>query len=123
MAATTVLETHDHAPCRPLHLPPRVPPTSGEAPRRSQRGVTGSGSGELVGMRSIHQAAAVGFDTGAEAYERGRPGFPAEAVERLVGELRIEADSRLVDLAAGTGKLTRMLVATGARLIAIEPVE
>src|SRR5436309_30278 len=81
----------------PLHRypwcsPSKGPPTSGEAPRRSQRVVTGSGSGEVVGMRSNHQAAAVGFDTGAEAYERGRPGFPAEAVERLVGELRIEAD-------------------------------
>src|SRR5439155_705663 len=71
----------------------------------------------------IHRAAAVGFDASADAYERGRPGFPEEAVEKLVAQLRIRSGATVVDLAAGTGKLTRMLVASGARLFAIEPVE
>jgi ubiquinone/menaquinone biosynthesis C-methylase UbiE len=74
-------------------------------------------------VSSVHHAAQVGFDAGAEAYERGRPGFPAEAVDRLVRDLRIDSDSTVLDLAAGTGKLTRALVPSGARLIAIEPVE
>jgi len=72
---------------------------------------------------SVHEAAAVGFDVGAEAYERGRPGFSPEAVERLARELGIEPGRTVVDLAAGTGKLTRMLVPSGARLLAVEPVE
>jgi SAM-dependent methyltransferase len=40
-----------------------------------------------------------------------------------VRELPVEPGSRVLDLAAGTGKLTRQLVPTGAELIAVEPVE
>ena len=74
-------------------------------------------------MPSVHEAAQVGFDVAAEAYERGRPGFPPEAVARLVAELGIHPGTTVVDLAAGTGKLTRMLVPSGAGLLAIEPVD
>jgi ubiquinone/menaquinone biosynthesis C-methylase UbiE len=72
---------------------------------------------------SVHEVAAVGFDSGAEAYERGRPGFPLEAVQRLVEELGIAPDRTVVDLAAGTGKLTRLLSRETDRLLAVEPVE
>ena len=72
---------------------------------------------------AVHRAAAVGFDAGADAYERGRPGFPPEAVDRLVRELGIEPGRTVLDLAAGTGKLTRMLAPFGPRLFAVEPVE
>jgi ubiquinone/menaquinone biosynthesis C-methylase UbiE len=71
----------------------------------------------------IHEAAATGFDAGAEAYERGRPGYPPVAVEQLIRELRIGSGSCVLDLAAGTGKLTRMLTPTGASIVAVEPVE
>jgi ubiquinone/menaquinone biosynthesis C-methylase UbiE len=40
-----------------------------------------------------------------------------------VRELQVEPGSRVLDLAAGTGKLTRQLVPTGAELVAVEPVE
>lgn len=71
---------------------------------------------------SIHRSAAQGFQAGAEAYERGRPEYSHEAVERLAKELLIIPGSRILDLAAGTGKLTRLLVGTGAQIIAVEPV-
>ena len=74
-------------------------------------------------MGEVHRAAAVGFDKGADAYERGRPGFPQAAVERLVEVLGLGPESVVVDLAAGTGKLTRLLVPTGAHVIGVEPVE
>jgi hypothetical protein len=32
----------------------------------------------------VHQAAAVGFERAAEAYERGRAGYPAAAVEAIL---------------------------------------
>ena len=60
--------------------------------------------------------------TTADVYERGRSGYPDEAVACLVSELGIGAGSTVVDLAAGTGKLTRLLVPTGARVVAVEPV-
>jgi MOSC domain-containing protein YiiM/SAM-dependent methyltransferase len=71
---------------------------------------------------TIHESAAKGFAAGADAYERGRPEYSPEAIERLVAELAIGPGSRVLDLAAGTGKLTRQLVETGAELLAVEPV-
>ncbi len=55
----------------------------------------------------------------ADAYERGRPGYPEEAVRWLVGETPCD----VVDLGAGTGKLTRSLVALGHRVTAVEPLD
>ena len=71
---------------------------------------------------TIRDIAAVGYAVGGEDYERARPGYPAAAVSLLVRELRIGPASSVLDLAAGTGKLTRLLQPTGARLIAVEPV-
>lgn len=70
----------------------------------------------------VHPSAAQGFGAGADAYERGRPTYPAEAVAYLIETLGITSGSVVVDVAAGTGKLTRLLVPTGAELIAVEPV-
>jgi SAM-dependent methyltransferase len=74
----------------------------------------------MVGV-DIHRAATA-FDIVAHAYERGRPDYPRAAVDALVGALGIGPDSTVVDVAAGTGKLTRLLVERGARVIAVEPV-
>jgi SAM-dependent methyltransferase len=65
----------------------------------------------------------VGFGAAADAYERGRPSYPAEATRWVADELRLGPGSRVLDLAAGTGKFTRMLVGSGAWLLAVEPVE
>lgn len=55
-------------------------------------------------------------------YERGRPDYPTAAIELLVERLGLGPGRTVVDLAAGTGKLTRQLVPTGAELIAVEPI-
>ncbi len=70
---------------------------------------------------AIHRAATA-FGAVAGEYERGRPDYPADAVAFLVDALGIGPGSTVVDLAAGTGKLTRLLVPSGAHLIAVEPV-
>ena len=70
----------------------------------------------------IHESAAKGFSAGADAYERGRPSYSPDAIARLVTELRIGPGTRVLDLVAGTGKLTRQLVGTGAALVAVEPI-
>ncbi len=72
--------------------------------------------------RSLHPAAAEGFARNAEDYERTRPGYPPEAVTFLAEVLGLREGTTVADVAAGTGKLTRLLVATGARVIAVEPV-
>lgn len=70
----------------------------------------------------IHAAAADGFSSGADDYERGRPSYPADAVELLCRELGLGPSARVLDLAAGTGKLTRLLAPAGAEVVAVEPV-
>jgi SAM-dependent methyltransferase len=65
---------------------------------------------------------ALGFDRNADAYEAARPSYPTEAVAHIVGHGGIGPGRRVLDLAAGTGKLTRLLVPTGADVVAVEPV-
>lgn len=71
----------------------------------------------------IHEAAAAGFSAGSAAYDKGRPSYPQGAVDLLVSELGVDGRSTVVDLAAGTGKFTALLVPTGATVIAVEPVD
>ena len=64
----------------------------------------------------------VGYARSAAAYERGRPDYPPAAIAFLAARLRLGPGRVVVDLAAGTGKLTRPLLATGAEVVAVEPV-
>ena len=73
-------------------------------------------------MTAIPEEAARGFQLGAADYEVGRPGYPEAAITRLADELGLGPERVIVDLAAGTGKLTRALLGLGARLVAVEPV-
>jgi ubiquinone/menaquinone biosynthesis C-methylase UbiE len=73
---------------------------------------------------TVRRYAAEGFGADkADRYERARPGYPAELAELLRAELAMGPGSRVVDLAAGTGKLTRLLAAAGADVVAVEPVD
>jgi ubiquinone/menaquinone biosynthesis C-methylase UbiE len=60
---------------------------------------------------------AASFDRAADVYERSRPEYPAEAV----GWLLPEGAATVLDLGAGTGKLTRALAARGLEVYAIDP--
>jgi SAM-dependent methyltransferase len=74
---------------------------------------------------AIHPTAQAGWSgQGAEDYEAGRPGYPRAAVELIGAELGVgrEGPNAILDLAAGTGKLTRELGFLGAEVIAVEPV-
>jgi SAM-dependent methyltransferase len=62
-----------------------------------------------------------GFESGSDLYERARPGYPDVAVAHLEAACGIETGSRVLDLAAGTGKLTRLLQSDGAVCVAVEP--
>lgn len=65
---------------------------------------------------------AIAFEGAAGVYDTARPSYPADAVQFLVDTLGLGAGRRVLDLAAGTGKLTRALVPSGAAVMAAEPV-
>jgi SAM-dependent methyltransferase len=68
--------------------------------------------------REAKEARALSFGSVADAYERARPGYPDGAVRWLTAGAR-----SIVDLGAGTGKLTRQLVGSGREVVAVEPSE
>jgi SAM-dependent methyltransferase len=70
----------------------------------------------------LHDYVSRGFGSATELYEKIRPEYPDAAVELLIRELGIARGRVVVDVGAGTGKLTRALVRTGATLIAVEPL-
>jgi SAM-dependent methyltransferase len=70
----------------------------------------------------IHRAASEGFRADPAAYDRARPDYPPEAVRWLLERLDLGAGRTVVDLGAGTGKLTVHLLQSEATVIAVEPV-
>ncbi len=61
------------------------------------------------------------FASVADAYERGRPEYAPAVVGALSAELGVAPGAPVLDLAAGTGKLTRRLLAGGLDVVAVEP--
>ncbi|HEU4567345.1 MAG TPA: class I SAM-dependent methyltransferase [Marmoricola sp.] len=61
---------------------------------------------------------ALSFAAVADAYDRARPSYPEEAVAWLVGR----QPATVVELGAGTGKLTELLVAAGHDVLATDPL-
>ncbi len=54
-------------------------------------------------------------------YDAARPGYAPEALRRAEDALGLGSDARVVDLGAGTGKLTRRLVDRFTEVMAVEP--
>ena len=75
-----------------------------------------------MGVERVHAVAASGFARGAQAYANGRPGYPAATIDWLCRDLGIGPDSRVVEVGAGTGLFTQLLMQTGAAIAAVDPV-
>jgi ubiquinone/menaquinone biosynthesis C-methylase UbiE len=71
-------------------------------------------------MAELHPLA-TRFAEVAGVYERGRPEYAPAVVGAIAAELGIEPGAPVLDLAAGTGKLTRALLAMGLDVVAVEP--
>lgn len=76
----------------------------------------------MTDLERAHATSWAGADAGA-TYERGRPDYPRAAAALLAERLDLAPGSRLADVGAGTGKLTRLLAEVGAGLVvAVEPM-
>lgn len=64
----------------------------------------------MTSSSTIPSVATEGFKD-ASAYDAHRPSYPAEAVEALLKKLRVQgqSDTRIVEIASGTGKFTELL--------------
>ncbi len=73
-------------------------------------------------MAKIHQSAAAGFSARPSVYVSGRPEYPAALDPWLRSKLALRPGQTVLDLGAGTGKFSKRLLATGATVIALDPV-
>src|SRR5580700_6029041 len=78
---------------------------------------------EAPSLSSLRQEARTIYGSDAQGYEAGRPDYPAEVYEILTSRCGLRAGASVVDIGAGTGLVTRRLVAAGARVTAVEPDE
>lgn len=62
------------------------------------------------------------FDAAADDYEQGRPGYPPETIAEVAAALALPADATVLEVGAGTGKLTRVLTGQFRRVVAVEPL-
>ena len=63
------------------------------------------------------------FDNVAAEYDRNRPAYPDELVDRAVQRARIAIGDPVLELGCGSGQLTRGLLARGLAVVAVEPGE
>ena len=68
--------------------------------------------------RTGRQERSLSFGAQAAAYERGRPSYPPEAIDWLLPQ----GARDVLDLGAGTGKLTTRLVERGLHVVAVDPI-
>lgn len=77
------------------------------------------GYGEAV---NVDPRAASGFAAVADSYQRGRPTYPTKIIDRIMTSLDLTDTSSVLDLAAGTGQLSRLFHRRVRRIVAVEPV-
>jgi len=74
-------------------------------------------------MTGVHVSAAKGYQSSADAYQKGRPDYSPKILDWLRDELGVSRNSVVVDLGAGTGKFTQRLCEISNNVIGVEPVD
>jgi SAM-dependent methyltransferase len=63
------------------------------------------------------------FNQAADYYDKFRPGYPQEIIDKLIKEAQIYKDSNLIEIGAGSGKATELFAGKGFNILCIEPGE
>lgn len=78
----------------------------------------------MASQPTIPEQASTGFSNAAH-YDKYRPSYPAEAVDKLLKSLGVAGvqNARIIDLACGTGKFTELLAARpeNYEIVGVEP--
>lgn len=69
----------------------------------------------------LHPSSRIGFSRSSDLYEKSRSSYPDGVARRLFKYLNVKPGSKVLDLAAGTGKWTEKLVQHGCDVFAVEP--
>ena len=80
-----------------------------------------TGYGLVMDDSGLTARRALSFGARAAQYAEHRPGYPAEAVRWALEPVRDREQVRVLDLAAGTGRLTEVLLDEPVAVIAVEP--
>jgi SAM-dependent methyltransferase len=72
-------------------------------------------------LASLRGEARTIFGSDAKGYDAGRPGYPAEVYDILASRCGLRAGASVVEIGAGTGQVTRRLIAAGAQVVVVEP--
>jgi len=72
-------------------------------------------------VRGMDTTRARSFGSVAQTYDRARASYPQEAVAWVLERVRAGADMRVLDLGAGTGRLSAVLLGLGLDVVAVEP--
>ncbi len=72
--------------------------------------------------KHLHSAVQGGFSRSAELYDRARSGYPPAVVDRLLKHLKVKEGSKVLELAAGTGKFTGHLRSANCDVTVVEPM-
>ncbi len=70
----------------------------------------------------VHHAAAQGYAQASDSYVKGRPDYPPALRDWLRTAVGIQPGLPVLELGAGTGKFTPLLLDTGAQVLAVDPV-
>jgi SAM-dependent methyltransferase len=76
---------------------------------------------EAPSLLSLRGEARTIYGSDAWGYNAGRPDYPEEVYDILASRCGMRAGASVVEIGAGTGLVTRWLVAAGARVVAVEP--
>jgi SAM-dependent methyltransferase len=72
-------------------------------------------------LESLRMAARATYGADAAGYDAGRPEYPAEVYEVLVDRCGLGPGACVLEIGPGTGRVTRRMLALGARVVAVEP--